>query len=58
MNAIEARGLRKEFTIRARKGRLRRETRTVAAVDGIDLTVAPGEMVAISARTAPASPPR
>jgi ABC-2 type transport system ATP-binding protein len=42
---IEARGLRKDFTVRRRAGRLRREKRVVAAVDGIDLTVEAGEMV-------------
>lgn len=39
------RGLRKEFTVRVKAGRLRREKRTVTAVDGIDLRVARGEMV-------------
>ncbi|MFB6398301.1 ATP-binding cassette domain-containing protein [Polymorphospora lycopeni] len=42
---IEVSGLRKDFTVRVRKGRLRRERRTVTAVDGVDLTVAPGEML-------------
>jgi ABC-2 type transport system ATP-binding protein len=42
---IEANGLRKDFTVRIRRGRFRRETRTVAAVDGIDLRVEAGEMV-------------
>jgi ABC-2 type transport system ATP-binding protein len=42
---IEARALRKEFTVRVRAGRLRRERRTVAAVDGVDLCVADGELV-------------
>jgi ABC-2 type transport system ATP-binding protein len=42
---IEARELRKDFTVRVRKGRWRRETRTVAAVDGIDLRVEAGEML-------------
>jgi ABC-2 type transport system ATP-binding protein len=45
MTVIEMRGLRKEFTVRVRAGRLRRTKRTVAAVDGVDLTVAEGEMV-------------
>jgi ABC-2 type transport system ATP-binding protein len=45
MNAIEVRGLRKEFTVHVKTGRWRRTARTVAAVDGIDLTVEPGEMV-------------
>jgi ABC-2 type transport system ATP-binding protein len=44
-NVIEARGLRKDFTVRVRAGRLRREKRVVAAVDGVDLTVARGEML-------------
>jgi ABC-2 type transport system ATP-binding protein len=42
---IETRGLRKEFTVRVRKGRLRREKRVVTAVDGVDLTVARGELL-------------
>jgi ABC-2 type transport system ATP-binding protein len=42
---IEVRGLRKEFDVRVRAGRLRREKRTVTAVDGVDLTVARGEML-------------
>jgi ABC-2 type transport system ATP-binding protein len=42
---IEARGLRKEFSVRVRAGWLRRETRRVAAVDGIDLAVERGEML-------------
>ncbi|OJF11332.1 ABC transporter ATP-binding protein [Couchioplanes caeruleus] len=42
---IEMRDLRKEFTVRVRKGVLRREKRTVTAVDGIDLVIAEGEMV-------------
>ncbi|MEV6599332.1 ATP-binding cassette domain-containing protein [Actinoplanes sp. NPDC051346] len=45
MNVIEMHGLRKDFTVRVRKGVLRREKRTVTAVDGIDLSVAAGEMV-------------
>jgi ABC-2 type transport system ATP-binding protein len=46
MNAvIETRGLRKDFTVRTRAGRLRRTTRRVAAVDGIDLRVEAGEML-------------
>jgi ABC-2 type transport system ATP-binding protein len=44
-NVIEARGLRKDFTVRVRAGRLRREKRQVCAVDGIDLAVARGEML-------------
>jgi ABC-2 type transport system ATP-binding protein len=42
---IEARGLRKEFTVRVKAGRLRREKRVVSAVDGIDLSVQVGEML-------------
>ncbi len=42
---IHMRGLRKEFTVRVRAGRLRRTKRTVTAVDGIDLAIAAGEMV-------------
>jgi ABC-2 type transport system ATP-binding protein len=40
---IEARGLRKDFTVRRKAGWLRRETRVIPAVDGIDLTVRRGE---------------
>ena len=42
---IDARGLRKQFTIRTRRGRLHRETTTVDAVAGVDLTVESGEMI-------------
>ena len=42
---IEMTGLRKDFTVRVRAGRLRRTKRTVAAVDGIDLRIERGEMV-------------
>ncbi|GAB1690328.1 ATP-binding cassette domain-containing protein [Krasilnikovia sp. M28-CT-15] len=42
---IEARGLRKDFTVRVRAGRMRRTKRTVPAVAGVDLSVAPGEML-------------
>jgi ABC-2 type transport system ATP-binding protein len=45
MSVIEMSGLRKEFTVRVRAGRLRREKRTVTAVDGIDLRVERGEML-------------
>jgi viologen exporter family transport system ATP-binding protein len=45
MKIIEVRDLRKDFTVRVRAGRLRRHTRTVAAVDGVDLTVERGEML-------------
>ncbi|MER7456469.1 ATP-binding cassette domain-containing protein [Micromonospora sp. NPDC126480] len=44
-DVIVADGLRKEFTVRVRAGRLRREKRRVTAVDGIDLRVARGEML-------------
>ena len=40
---IEVSGLRKEFTVSVKAGRLRRERRVVAAVDGIDLRVERGE---------------
>ena len=42
---IQMRDLRKDFTVRVKAGRLRREKRTVAAVDGVSLTIEPGEMV-------------
>lgn len=42
---IEARGLRKDFTVRVRRSRLRRAKRVVSAVDGVDLTVERGEML-------------
>ncbi|MEU4478758.1 ATP-binding cassette domain-containing protein [Micromonospora sp. NPDC023966] len=45
MNVIEMDGLRKEFTVRVKAGRLRREKRTVTAVDGVDLRVERGEML-------------
>ena len=45
MSEIEARGLRKDFTVRVKVGRLRRQTRVVSAVDGVDLTVERGEML-------------
>lgn len=45
VNVIEAHGLRKDFTVRVRKSLLRRERRTVAAVDGVDLTVQRGELL-------------
>ena len=45
MNVIEARELRKQFTVRVKSGWLRRRTRVVTAVDGIALTVERGEMV-------------
>jgi ABC-2 type transport system ATP-binding protein len=45
MSIIEARGLRKEFTVRVKEGRLRRSKRIVEAVAGIDLTVERGELL-------------
>lgn len=45
MSVIEMRRLRKDFTVRVRRGPLRREKRTVTAVDGIDLAIDRGEMV-------------
>jgi ABC-2 type transport system ATP-binding protein len=45
VSVIEARGLHKEFAVRVQAGWLRRRTRIVAAVDGINLTVERGEMV-------------
>jgi ABC-2 type transport system ATP-binding protein len=45
VKVIEARGLRKEFTVRVKAGVVRREKRVVAAVDGVDLAIERGEMV-------------
>ncbi|KAB1106773.1 ABC transporter ATP-binding protein [Micromonospora aurantiaca (nom. illeg.)] len=45
MSVIEMDGLRKEFTVRVKAGPLRREKRTVTAVDGVDLRVERGEML-------------
>ena len=45
MNIIETRELRREFVVRRRAGRLRREREVITAVDGIDLTIRPGESV-------------
>ncbi len=42
---IETSGLRKEFTVRRKAGRLRRERHVVSAVDGVDLSVAEGELL-------------
>jgi ABC-2 type transport system ATP-binding protein len=42
---IHMRGLRKDFTVRVKAGRLRRTKRTVAAVDGVSLSIDQGEMV-------------
>ncbi|SHN42324.1 ABC transporter ATP-binding protein [Cryptosporangium aurantiacum] len=45
MSVVLADGLRKEFVVWAKAGRFRRSRRTVAAVDGVDLRIEPGEMV-------------
>jgi ABC-2 type transport system ATP-binding protein len=42
---IRMRDLRKDFTVRVKTGRLRREKRVVSAVDGISLGIETGEMV-------------
>jgi ABC-2 type transport system ATP-binding protein len=42
---IETSLLRKDFTVRKKAGRLRREKTTVSAVDGVTLSVAEGEML-------------
>jgi len=42
---IKMQDLRKDFTVRVKTGRLRRAKRTVSAVDGVNLTIEPGEMV-------------
>ncbi|MEU4241084.1 ATP-binding cassette domain-containing protein [Actinoplanes sp. NPDC026619] len=42
---IRMQDLRKDFDVRVKAGRLRREKRTVSAVDGVSLTIEPGEMV-------------
>jgi ABC-2 type transport system ATP-binding protein len=42
---IETAGLRKDFTIHRKKGRLRRERLAVPAVDGVDLLVERGELL-------------
>ncbi|XVU27270.1 ABC transporter ATP-binding protein [Actinoplanes sp. CA-054009] len=42
---IQMQDLRKDFTVRVKTGRLRREKRTVAAVDGVSLAIERGEMV-------------
>ncbi|MCF2526335.1 ABC transporter ATP-binding protein [Yinghuangia soli] len=43
--AISAAGLRKEFTVKRRAGRVRRTSHTVAAVAGVDLAVGHGETI-------------
>jgi ABC-2 type transport system ATP-binding protein len=45
MQVIDVRGLRKDFTVRVKSGRFRREKRVVAAVDGVDLRVERGELL-------------
>ncbi|HET6212511.1 MAG TPA: ATP-binding cassette domain-containing protein [Micromonosporaceae bacterium] len=45
MMVIEARGLRKDFVVRQRAGRLCRTRKVLAAVDGVDLAVERGEML-------------
>ncbi|MGH3861028.1 ABC transporter ATP-binding protein [Actinokineospora sp.] len=42
---ISASGLRKDFTVNRKIGRLRRERHVVSAVDGVDLTVRKGELL-------------
>jgi ABC-2 type transport system ATP-binding protein len=42
---IKTHELRKDFTVRIKSGRFRREKRTVEAVAGVSLTIEPGEMV-------------
>lgn len=54
---IDAQGLRKEFTVRIKVGRLRREKRTVTAVDGVDLRVERGETLGYIGPNGRASPP-
>jgi ABC-2 type transport system ATP-binding protein len=43
VTVIEASGLRRDFTVRVKRSWLRRATRVIAAVDGIDLAVERGE---------------
>jgi ABC-2 type transport system ATP-binding protein len=45
MTVIEARGLRRDFTVTTKAGWMRRHTRVVTAVDAVDLTVERGEML-------------
>jgi ABC-2 type transport system ATP-binding protein len=42
---IETSGLRKDFVVRRKAGRLRRTSTTVSAVDGVSLSVAEGELL-------------
>jgi ABC-2 type transport system ATP-binding protein len=43
--AIDMRGLRKEFIVHKKTGRLKRAKKVIPAVDGVDLTVEHGEMI-------------
>src|SRR6185503_21177943 len=45
VTVIEMRGLRRDFEVRVKTGWLRRRTRVVPAVDGVDLTVERGELL-------------
>jgi ABC-2 type transport system ATP-binding protein len=45
MAMIELEGIEKTFTVKVKRGRLRRERRTVRAVDGITFSVERGELV-------------
>jgi ABC-2 type transport system ATP-binding protein len=42
---IKMQDLKKDFTVRVKAGRFRRRKRTIAAVDGVSLTIGRGEMV-------------
>ena len=42
---IDLDGVEKTFSVRVKRGRLRRERREVRAVDGISFRVDPGEVV-------------
>src|SRR3990172_155522 len=45
MTMIELDGIEKTFTVRVKRGRVRRERRTVRAVDGVTFSVGRGELV-------------
>ncbi|MET0475134.1 MAG: ABC transporter ATP-binding protein [Mycobacterium sp.] len=45
--AVRIRDLHRTFVVRRASGRLRRGTQSIAAVDGVDLDIAPGEALAI-----------
>jgi ABC-2 type transport system ATP-binding protein len=45
MNVVTLRDLHKNFAVRVKAGKFRREKRTVSAVDGITLSIERGEMV-------------